>query len=83
MTDQDIHVYMEETLRRMGASEFTTPRELVREFVNLLNLLVQYPGKTWQEIVMGLPAPKEEQPHDISPSTDEDPLDRFSDFKVN
>lgn len=83
MTDQDVHTYMEETLRRMGAKEFTTPRELVREFVNLLNLLVQYPEKTWQEIVMGLPAPNEEQPHDIPPSTDENPLDRFSDFKVN
>lgn len=83
MTDQDIHAYMEETLRRMGASEFTTPRELVREFVNLLNLLDQYRDKTWQEIVMGLPAPKEEQPQEISPSTDEDPMDRFSDFKVN
>ena len=83
MTDQDIHAYMEEALRRMGAREFTTPRELVREFVNLLNLLVQYPDKTWQEIVMGLPAPKEEQPQDLPPTTDEDPLDRFSDFKVN
>jgi hypothetical protein len=83
MTDQDIHTYMEETLRRMGAREFTTPRELVREFVNLLNLLVQYPDKTWQEIVMGLPSPKENQPQDVSFSNDEDPLDRFSDFKVN
>ena len=83
MTDQDIHAYMEETLRRMGAREFTTPRELVREFVNLLNLLVQYPDKTWQEIVMGLPAPKEEQPQDLPPTADEDPLGRFSDFKVN
>ena len=83
MTDQDIHAYMEETLRRMGAREFTTPRELVREFVNLSNLLDQYPEKTWQEIVMGLPAPKEDQPQDVSISNDENPLDRFSDFKVN
>lgn len=83
MTDQDIHAYMEETLRRMGAREFTTPRELVREFVNLSNLLDQYPEKTWQEIVMGLPAPKEDQPQDVSISNVEDPLDRFSDFKVN
>lgn len=83
MTDQDIHSYMEETLRRMGAREFTTPRELVREFVNLSNLLDQYPEKTWQEIVMGLPAPKEDQPQDVSISNDKNPLDRFSDFKVN
>jgi hypothetical protein len=85
MTDKDIYTYMEETLRRMGAREFTTPRELVREFVNLLNLLVQYPQKNWREIVMGLPAPKETVPVetlDDSPSGDRDPLDRFSNFKV-
>jgi len=83
MTDQDIHAYMEETLRRMGAREFTTPRELVREFVNLLNLLVQYPDKTWQEIVMGLPAPKESATEENTGPGDDDPLNRFSDFKVN
>lgn len=87
MTDQDIHAYMEETLRRMGAREFTTPRELVREYVNLLNLLVQYPGKTWQEIVMGLPAPTTALPPEESAGTPQpdvdDPLNRFSDFKVN
>ena len=83
MTDQDVHAYMEETLRRMGAREFTTPRELVREFVNLLNLLVQYPEKTWQEIVMGLPAPRESSPEENTASGGDDPLNRFSDFKVN
>ena len=86
MTDRDIHAYMEETLRRMGAREFTTPRELVREFVNLLNLLVQYPNKTWQEIVTGLPAPTESSPAETVQSAennDDDPLNRFNDFKVN
>lgn len=82
MTDQDIQVYMEEALRRIGAREFTTPRELVREFVNLLNLLVQYPEKTWQEIVMGLPAPKEGASEETAAPEDDDPLNRFSDFKV-
>ena len=83
MTDQDIHAYMEETLRRIGAREFTTPRELVREFVNLLNLLVQYPDKTWQEIVLGLPAPTESAAEGNAERDDDDPLNRFNDFKVN
>ncbi len=83
LTDQDIHTYMEETLRRMGAREFTTPRELVREFVNLLNLLVQYPDKTWQEIVLGLPAPTESAAEENAERDDADPLNRFNDFKVN
>lgn len=86
MTDQDIHAYMEETLQRMGAKEFTTPRELVREFVNLLNLLVQYPQKKWREIVLGLPTPNEAEPatptDESASGDDNDPLDRFSDFKV-
>lgn len=85
MSDQDIHAYMEETLRRMGAREFTTPRELVREFVNLLNLLVQYPDKTWQEIVTGLPAPVESssaESLETPEASEDDPLNRFSDFKI-
>ena len=86
MSDRDIHAYMEETLRRMGAREFTTPRELVREFVNLLNLLIQYPDKTWHEIVTGLPAPVEASPAEAAEAPEanhDDPLSRFSDFKVN
>ncbi len=86
MMDQDIHAYMEETLWRMGAREFTTPRELVREFVNLLNLLGQYPDKSWQEIVTGLPAPTESAPVETSEASEagnDDPLDRFDQFKVN
>lgn len=85
LADKDIHAYMEETLRRMGAREFTTPREIVREFVNLLNLLVQYPQKNWREIVLGLPAPRESVPTETAEDTttaDDDPLDRFSNFKV-
>ena len=86
MTDKDIHAYMEETLRRMGAREFTTPRELIREFVNLLNLLVQYPQKNWREIVLGLPAPQVSTPvetlDDSTSADDDDPLGRFSNFKV-
>ena len=85
MTDKDVHAYMEETLRRMGAREFTTPRELVREFVNLLNLLVQYPQKNWREIVLNLPTPQEKvlaDALDDITSSDDDPLGRFSNFKV-
>ena len=57
--------------------------ELVREFVNLLNLLGQYPDKTWQEIVLGLPAPTESAAEENAERDDADPLNRFNDFKVN
>ena len=35
----------------LGAEYFKTPRDVVRSFVGLLNVLEQYPGKTWQELV--------------------------------
>lgn len=87
VNDQAIHGLMESTLRRIGAREFTTPRELIRDFVSLLNLLVQYPGKKIEDIAgdltLSLP-PKD--PTAITPEDvqdDNDPLSRFSNFKVN
>ena len=35
----------------LGAEYFKTPRDVVRSFVGLLNVLEQHPGKTWQEFV--------------------------------
>ncbi len=35
----------------LGAEYFKTPRDVVRSFVGLLNILEQNPGKTWQEFV--------------------------------
>lgn len=36
---------------RLGADFFRTPRDVVRSFVGLLNLLDQNPGKTWQDLL--------------------------------
>jgi hypothetical protein len=35
----------------LGAEYFKTPRDVVRSFVGLLNVLQQNPGKTWQDLV--------------------------------
>jgi hypothetical protein len=35
---------MEEMFNKPGASEFLTPREVIRDFLNILNLLRQNPG---------------------------------------
>ena len=77
---------MEDTLRRIGAREFTTPRELIRDFVSLLNLLAQYPDKSWQEVTGSLtPSTAGADPTAITENEkqEDDPLDRFKDFKVN
>lgn len=45
VTDQQIQLFMTEVLTRIGADHLLTPREVVRDFVTLLNLHQQNP--TW------------------------------------
>ena len=49
ISDDGIRVYLEDCHNRMGAAFFQTPRDTVKDFVNLLNMLEQNPNQTWQE----------------------------------
>lgn len=44
ITDEDIRYFMEEIFNKPGASEFLTPREVIRDFLNILSILRQNPG---------------------------------------
>lgn len=50
-TDEDIHSFMEEMFNKPGASEFLTPREVIRDFLNILNILRQNPGLDKKQLV--------------------------------
>ena len=94
LDDQALQVFLEAELRRIGAAQFSTPRELIRNFLTLSNLLTQNRDKEWQEIIGELP-PAISEPE---PSFDDDvemanhaearfapvsdPFDRFVDFKA-
>ncbi len=43
INDSDIQQFMEEIFNKPGASEFLTPREVIRDFLNILNILRQNP----------------------------------------
>jgi phosphopantetheine adenylyltransferase len=43
VSDADIHAFMEEMFNKPGASVFLTPREVIRGFLNILNMLRQHP----------------------------------------
>ena len=43
INDSDIHLFMEEIFNKPGASEFLTPREVIRDFLNIMNILRQNP----------------------------------------
>lgn len=43
ISDDEIHQFMEEMFNKPGASEFLTPREVIRDFLNILNIVRQNP----------------------------------------
>lgn len=43
INDNDIQQFMEEIFNRPGTGEFLTPREVIKEFINILNILKQNP----------------------------------------
>lgn len=44
INDSDIHLFMEELYNKPGANEFLTPREVIRDFLNILSIIRQNPG---------------------------------------
>jgi hypothetical protein len=44
IVDADIHAFMEEMFNKPGAREFLTPREVIRDFLSILNILRQNPA---------------------------------------
>ncbi|MGM5630949.1 ATP-binding protein [Apibacter raozihei] len=43
ISNEDILAFMEEIFNKPGASEFLTPREVIRDFLNILNIIRQNP----------------------------------------
>jgi hypothetical protein len=53
LTKEQLKTFMEETLSRLGADRFTTPREIVRDFTSVLNLLQQQPQLDFDTVIHG------------------------------
>lgn len=51
INDQQIQAFMTEILTRLGTDQMLTPREVVRDFVTLLNLLYQNPTLSFANLV--------------------------------
>jgi hypothetical protein len=49
--DEGIVEYLRDCQERMGAAYFQTPRDTVRDFVNLLGILEQNPAAKWQDLL--------------------------------
>ncbi|MBX3014193.1 MAG: ATP-binding protein [Caldilineaceae bacterium] len=51
LTDEQIHHFMTAVLTRLGTEQMITPREVVRDFVTVLNLLHQNPTLSFDTLV--------------------------------
>ena len=64
LSDDDIIAFMEEMFNKPGASEFLTPREVIRDFLNIMSILRQNPGvdkaRLFTEIEVSDERPKNE-----------------------
>lgn len=64
ISDDDISAFMEEMFNKPGASEFLTPREVIRDFLNILNIIRQNPGADKKRL-FGEIEISDERPNDL------------------
>lgn len=65
ITDDDIQQFMEEIFNKPGASEFLTPREVIRDFLNIANIIRQNPTID-KSILFGELEIEDERPDELS-----------------
>lgn len=64
ITEEDIQLFMEEIFNKPGADEFLTPREVIRDFLNILSILRQNPEVDKRSLISEIEI-KDERPDDI------------------
>lgn len=64
ITEEDIQLFMEEMFNKPGADEFLTPREVIRDFLNILSILRQNPDVDKRSLISEIEI-KDERPVDI------------------
>lgn len=65
ITDEEIASFMEEIFNKPGASEFLTPREVIRDFLNILNIIRQNPEVDKAQLFGELEV-EDERPNDLN-----------------
>ena len=51
LTEKDLLVFLKIEFERIGANENITPREVIRDFIEVINILYQNPSKALSEII--------------------------------
>lgn len=81
LPDQGIYSFMEHCSKRIGDTYFRTPRTTITAFINLLAVLEQNAGATWQDLLGGIDVlPDTGAAGDLAVEAEGD--DEFASFKM-
>jgi len=75
VADDQLKGFMEESLHRVGSERFSTPREIIRDFITVLNLIQQNPGLKFDEVVHGSDFKPSEAPAEPDESEVPEPVE--------
>lgn len=70
LPNEALTAFMDHCALRVGDAYFRTPRNTIKEFINLLSILDQNPGASWQEVLGNVNVALEANP-DLAPLTDD------------
>ncbi len=77
-TDADIQVFLTDCLSRAGADVMITPREMIRDYLMVLDILYQHPELDFSQVIgsgaVTLSHPEPGQSEDVTLITDESPV---------
>ncbi|MEE4297088.1 MAG: ATP-binding protein [Wenzhouxiangella sp.] len=73
--DEALQAFMDHCHQRIGAAYFKTPRNSIKEFVNLLSILEQNPEQDWRELI-GEVRVEPDEPEEEEPLIEESPSDQ-------
>ncbi|MDH6253402.1 hypothetical protein M2347_003129 [Chryseobacterium sp. H1D6B] len=65
ISDEEISAFMEEMFNKPGALEFLTPREVIRDFLNILNIIRQNPDVDKKHLFGDIEI-EDERPNDLN-----------------
>lgn len=65
LSDEEISAFMEEMFNKPGATEFLTPREVIRDFLNIINIIRQNPTVDKKQLFGDLEI-SDERPNDLA-----------------
>ncbi len=78
LSAREVEEFKQEVVNRLGADKLSTPREVVRDFISILNILQQNPQLTFKEVIHS----SDFQPNRTDKTSDGDENSEFAEFTI-